>query len=844
MLSQSDLCDEGTSLSSQNTDCITSPPLSPSTGVVVKQVSFSNDVQVIPSLSLHVNLSLDLRPDPLAPSLSIVEWPRCSILKSSPYDRTRRSQYLPIPFHQDGAVLSFEESLQINCGDSDFVSLASLYPQFSECSTIEDVIVLSAQFSKCEFDMLQALEAHREAPLALDPAIIAKHVAQVSSVGLYAFLQQASEAVSPMTLQPAVVATEFTSVSTFQHLSRIATHGIETTSHSSFIPNNGYNCASYDESVAHPDIIGHLLSKGHKSGRFIAIPMTLAQTCVARENLKMNIAQSFATRKRDKKIGRIVINFSDSGPNHLDKKQLLPDKFGKINSPQLGLICQLVENAHILFPRSRHRLQGLRRDIDGAFHRMRYSVLSSLLCATQVVFHGVLYAIFSTVALMGDQDVNYGFNQVTVALDEKVSDFIALQTGSSLQLSAAYVDDLIAVGDPDFLDLVHDKMGSLVGDGRAPGLCSAVSAINESKDIRGELIETLGWLFDVPLKSVHPNYLTFAKLINCFFTAVGETPFAGQRVSVRVLMVMGAHAMRAANVLTALLGHSRSFHYNIRGNCNPSSYVYLNQSTVNDIMLWRALLRLSFTDARVLRAPTYSPLLLMKASPDEPLSARGDRSISRANIWAYSDACTGTISASGSTSDSHYSGIGGYVPGLAWFGERISGLSTMCISSNVLVDTNINILELYALLTTATLAIQQLQAMQSSTGCHIHIYCDNMSAISKCRTHRSNHPVYTYLLHLLSLLQLRNRCTIGTSFLKGKDNLVADAASRTFLVPQAATIYNRYLHHLPYYKLSHDSVCIIRNQLLLPPESTTSPLIPQPIHLLPSCLPSYVPVYD
>jgi hypothetical protein len=383
-------------------------------------------------------------------------------------------------------------------------------------------------------------------------------------------------------------------------------------------------------------------------------------------------------------------------------------------------------------------------------------------------------------------------------------------------------------------------MGSLVGDGRAPGLCSAVSAINESKDIRGTLVEVLGWLFDVPLKSVHPNYLTFAKLVNCFFISVGETPFAGQRVSVRVLMVMGAHAMRAANVLTALLGHSRSFHYNIRGNCNPSSHVYLNQSTVNDIMLWRAVLRLSFTDARVLRAPTYSPLLIMKVSPDEALSARGDRSISRADIWAYSDACTGTLNASGSASNSNYSGIGGYVPGLAWFGERLSGLSTMCISPDVLADTNINILELYALLTTATLAIQQLQTMQSSTGCHIHIYCDNMSAISKCRTRRSSHPVYTYLLHLLSLLQLRNRCTVGTSFLKGKDNIVADAASRTFLVPQAAAIYHRHLHHLPYYRLSQDSVCVIQNQLLISPENTTDPLLPQPIRLVSSCLPDYV----
>jgi hypothetical protein len=512
----------------------------------------------------------------------------------------------------------------------------------------------------------------------------------------------------------------------------------------------------------------------------------------------------------------------------------LPDKFGKINSPQLGVICQLVENAHVLFPRSRHRLQGLRRDIDGAFHRMLYSIRSSLLCATQILFAGVLYAIFSTVALMGDQDVNYGFNQVTVALAEEVSRFVTVQTGSDLSLSSAYVDDLIAVGDPEFLDLVHDKMGSLVGDGRAPGLCSAVSAINESKDIRGNIFEALGWLFDVPLKSVHPNYLTYAKLVYYFFTAIGEFPFAGQRVSVRILMVMGAHAMRSANVLTALLGHSRSFHHNIRGNCDPSSYVYLNQNTVNDIMLWRALLRLSFSDARVLRAPTYSPLLIMKMSPDEPLSARGERSISRANIWGYSDACTGTGGNLQSTSETNFCGVGGYIPGFAWFGERLSELSIMCIGSSESVDTNINILELFALLTTATLAIQHLQSLQSSTGCHIHIYCDNMSAISKCRTRRSNHPVYTYLLHLLSLLQLRNRCTVGTSFLKGKDNIVADAASRTFMVPQAALIYSRHLSHLPYHKLSRTSICDIQNQLLTSPRAAFKPHLPKPISLVKS----------
>jgi hypothetical protein len=139
----------------------------------------------------------------------------------------------------------------------------------------------------------------------------------------------------------------------------------------------------------------------------------------------------------------------------------------------------------------------------------------------------------------------------------------------------------------------------------------------------------------------------------------------------------------------------------------------------------------------------------------------------------------------------------------------------MTLLSNASVYTNINILELLALITTATLAIQQLQLMQSSSDCHIHIYCDNVSAISKCHTHRSNHPVYMYSLHQLSVLQLRNRCTIGTGFVRGKDNQVADAASRAFQVPDSHRIFRRYLARLPYKRLSEDSIETIRCQLLL-----------------------------
>jgi hypothetical protein len=783
-----------------------SPPRQPLPRVVVKHVTF------------------DVRTHRILHPLVVIGGRKSSLSKFSRYGLV--PTVVPVvPDRGASEVETFATTLELHCADGAFVPLSVLYPSFSACDSFEDIISLSRQLAPSAFDMNKAVAAHVAAPLFLDPTVLSDHVRRVSTLGLKTVLQQASSAVLPITLQPDVVVSDFSDVSTFENLLKIANDGVVTSLHSSFVANGGH-CPTYDSSNYNSDVIGHLLAKGHLNGRFVIIPLELAQACCARENLTMHASSIFAVAKRDSDIGRFVIQYSFDGPNHITKKDTLPLQLGKIDSPQLGLICSLIENAHIQFPDSAATLGGIRVDIEGAFHRMKYSLLSSLLCSTQMIINGIVYAIFSLVALMGDQDVNYSFNQVTVALDETIAAFVAAETGSSLKLSSAYIDDFFVFGSPLLLDVVHDKIGLLIGDGRRPGLCSRGSAINHSKDIRGSIVETLGWLFDVPNKVVRPNYLTYAKLVYYFFVAIGDTPVPGQRVSVRLLMILGAHAMRTSNIITPLLNHSRSFHFNIRGNCDPSSFVYLNQTTVDDIYLWRCLLRMSFTDSRVLCTPTYAPLMRMKLLPSEPFTARGRRSELHATIVGYSDACTGTGSLG--DGDSSFSGIGGYVPGMAWFGNRFSRFSRMLLLSGVTVDTNINILELLALVTTATLAIQQLQTMQSSSGCHIHIYCDNISAISKCRTHRSNHPMYTYLLHHLSLLQLRNRCTVGTSFLKGKDNVVADAASRAFQVVDSHHIFRSHLAHLPYMALSEDSINCMQSQLLVSParELGRLPLLP------------------
>ena len=68
----------------------------------------------------------------------------------------------------------------------------------------------------------------------------------------------------------------------------------------------------------------NLLSKGHRNGRFIAIPLSLAQSCAATEGLLIHGSPLFVAAKRDDDLGRLVVNYSAAGPNHIDKKTSLP----------------------------------------------------------------------------------------------------------------------------------------------------------------------------------------------------------------------------------------------------------------------------------------------------------------------------------------------------------------------------------------------------------------------------------------------------------------------------------------------------------------------------------------
>ena len=280
------------------------------------------------------------------------------------------------------------------------------------------VIKLSVTLAPCKFNHSAALLAHNVDPKILDPLILASDREMAQRVGLSSLLKSAYEKISHHTLQHSVIETSFKDVTTYTQLKILATTGVSTIVHPTFSPNNGVNCPSYPTSIADPRILVDLLYDSHRLGRFVILPLQLVIDLAKSEDLTLHCSPLFIAKKREKPRGRLVVNYSHNGPNHIAKKSLLAQVFGRITTPQIANICQLVINAHKVFPGQ--ELIGLRRDIDNAYHRMRYSLPSSMLCATQISIGPTTYAIIPTVALMGDQDVNSSFDQVTKAINEKL----------------------------------------------------------------------------------------------------------------------------------------------------------------------------------------------------------------------------------------------------------------------------------------------------------------------------------------------------------------------------------------------------------------------------------------
>jgi hypothetical protein len=154
----------------------------------------------------------------------------------------------------------FGDAVQSNIDpSSSSIPLGTVYPEFVSCKSMAEVIQLSSELAPCSFDIDKARTAHKLNPKSLNSEILEADLLYAQTFGLQSLLTTRFRDAERLTLQPAIVSSDFKSVITFKNLHAVAVNGVVTETHSSFIPNFGVDCPEYPIDIADPDIlIDHL----------------------------------------------------------------------------------------------------------------------------------------------------------------------------------------------------------------------------------------------------------------------------------------------------------------------------------------------------------------------------------------------------------------------------------------------------------------------------------------------------------------------------------------------------------------------------------------------------------
>ena len=333
----------------------------------------------------------------------------------------------------------------------------------------------------------------------------------------------------------------------------------------------------------------------------------------------------------------------------------------------------------------------------------------------------------------------------------------------------------------------------------------------EKKTLFGDAIEIIGWIWDTNAMSATISVRMFSKLLVRFFVDLPDDIMSCDSISTKLLHSLAGTVVRCANAMLPLLPYSRGFHNNLRNVTENAPTTRLSRRSKFDIIMWRTALQLSLLDTRWLTVPV-SHCVLHRRLPDEALDPldhlRAARQAAAADLVIWGDACLSVH------------GLGGYSPEIGWFSLSFPELEFYRGPADAFIQTDINIFEFIAALLSVTMAIHYiLHNRYTSTHTHIHVWTDNTSCRSWIQTHRSDHPLHSFLLQMFSLLQIKYAVTVTTGHTYGENNLHADCNSRLFQCPHAETV-RAGQRHLPQFHPSGQLLSAILRISKLPSADT------------------------
>lgn len=748
----------------------------------------------------------------MTPPVAVSECVILPTVVSPPAELNKRVEfYPPTDFYQLSADFPLEEFsvMLAGAGASQYQrpTLSDLYPQefrSDSIATFADLLRAASSFLHADPVLLSIQEAARRVStgtaVRINPSRIASDAARMQAIGLPALVAERSAAIRHRTYQPTARWPEApyagalpTDIDNLASLVR----GAPVLLPPGFRPNQGINCRLPDPALA-LSVELHF-ADDHAKGLGLIIPLDDALASAAAAAFDIHISPILIVRKVGKPLGRLCFDYTAGSLNSDDKREILAATWGPYNLPQVLQWCCAWESARVAFPND--TLNVYATDYESWYKRILNALEAVGLFATSFLINDVPHLFLPLVEQFGSQDSGYHSNLGSRLLYAHMS--ARHEVLWQAIVAHQYSDDIMGFLPPALIDAEVEKIDSdaetLAGEG----------ALARIKTRKGPTVDGNGWSWCGPDGTFTLTYSILLRMICVLFLELPQSVSAGDPCPIITLQRLSAYCLRACVAMPSMQSFSRGASHNVARYASARCQPLLLPQTVIDIHAWRAAFQLAFAnDASWLMTPTFVPILLSPLNSNESTHSRQLRQASAARFITHADACT-TYSGTGFVL-SHGTGepnIDGkatdpFAWGFADFPDLAPFLAAAVASIPATKHSNkadINLLEMIGAVT-AILAIERLIVSASPLIqpdgrhrglVHVHTWTDNTSALSWLISHRSQHPVHSFLLQTLSFAMQRSRLLLTFGHVPGVINITADAISRHFLVPAGPAVRAR-----------------------------------------------------